>query len=129
MAPLISPDFSEAVEFSPLPKGNYKVRITDCQTKQTKAGDTRLMWKLQTFGQSDPALNNRTITFGTMISGKGAGFLKQLIRAATGEEPTGSFNTDALLGREVLATVVEGKDQDGNPSSFPEVKAVAKLAD
>lgn len=124
---LINPDFSQAVELEDLPPGTYKVRVVGCELKQTQKGETRLMWKLQTFGSETATWNNRVIWHGTMTGGKGAGFLKAFVKAATGEDSVGSFDTDQLMGRELLVTTTVGKNQDGSPSGFPEVKAVASL--
>lgn len=129
MAPLITPDFSEALEFTALTPGTYKARIVGCETKQTQAGNTRLLWKLETFGSEKTENNNRTLWHSTPVSGKGAGILKSFVTAATGETPTGPFDTDKILGREIKVTVVDGKDyKTGEPTGYAEVKAVAKLA-
>ena len=123
--PRVSPDFSEALDLSPLPPGTYKVRLTDVESKTSKAGNHYLNWKLTTFGSENSSTNNRVIFYSTMTSGKGAGSLKALL-AATGKG-TGEFDTEELLGKEVRVTVIQGRDQDGNPSDFPSVKAVAAI--
>jgi len=64
-----------------------------------------------------------------MTNGKGAFRLKDLYRAATGEEISDktAFNTDGLIGKEIMVTVVEARDPQGNLRPFPDVKAVAQI--
>ncbi len=125
--PLVTPDFSEVSESKPVPPGVYSARITDCESKTSKAGNPMLNWKLELFG--NPDINNRIVFTSTMISGKGAFRLQELYKAATGEaiSDRSGFNTDALIGKEVQVTLVEGRDQEGNVRSFPDVKAIAPL--
>jgi hypothetical protein len=125
--PMISPDFSEAADFAPITPGTYKARVIECQTKESKKGATYLRWTMEVFGADESLkVNNRKFWYNTMVTGKGAGNLKSLLRAAMGEVPT-QFDTDALLGKEVQVVLVQGRDQQGNPSDFPDVKSVSKL--
>lgn len=124
----ITPDFSESVDLTPVPPGSYKVRVTDAKAKVSQTGNPLVEWTLTIFGDNNASLNNRNVWHTTSTTGRGAGFLKQFLRVATGEEPTGSFNTDAIMGRELQAIVEEGRTATGEPSGFPKVKAVAKLS-
>lgn len=120
---LIKPDFSEVQ--SAVAPGVYAARIKECESKESKKGSTYLNWKLELFG--NPEINDRVIFLATPVTGKGAFRLKELYKAAMGEDldENGQFDTDSLITREITVTLVEGKDQDGNVRSFPDVKAVA----
>lgn len=127
---LISPDFSEAKELpkdQPVPTGVYKARIEDCEAKTSKAGKPMLSWMLRIFGAEGDisSQNNRVLYYNTMTSGAGAGMLKTLIIAATGETPTSAFNTDDLLGKEIEITVQTKNDPaTGELSKWSDIKAV-----
>lgn len=121
----IQADFSEVATLAP---GTYKARLTKCENLVSKKGGQYLKWTLETFGSDDAKNNNKKVFHNTMTSGPGAGGLKRLLAATVGPVD-GSFDTDALLGKEVSITVVQGTDQHGNVSDFPEVKAVAKLTE
>lgn len=128
---LITPDLSEAVEGSsePIPAGVYKVRIEDVELKDAKSGAKYLKWKARIFGSEGELarFNNWPVYYNTMTSGKGAGMLKNLYKAATGEELAGEFDATALLSKEVQFTLARGKNQDGSPSDWPEVRSVRPL--
>lgn len=123
--PLITPDYSEAQSSQPIPSGTYSARIKDCQEKVGKSsGNPYLNWKLEIFDSEK--YNNRIVFLMTMLSGAGAGKLRDLYEAATGLESDGKpFDTDQLLGKEVKVTLVEARDEHGNVKSFPDVKSVA----
>lgn len=125
MCPEISVDLSEAVDLTVVP-GIYPARITNAEVKPAKSGGNYIKWEMTIFGaEGDLArFNNHKVWHNTMTSGKGAGMLKTFYKAATGAELTGGLDTDALLGKEVNLTLAEGKDQNGQPSGYPEVKAV-----
>lgn len=123
MCPQINPDFSEVVEITP---GEYPARITGSEVKMTQKQEPMAQWELTLFGATDERVNGRSLRHRTMCVGRGAGMLKQLIKAATGEDlaPGQTFDTEALHGREVLLVVGKGKDRNGNETDFPEVKSV-----
>lgn len=126
----ISVDLSEAVELASVPPGIYPARIVNAEVKATNAGTGNyVQWEMQIFGATGELerFNNHKVWHRTMTSGKGAGMLKALFKAATGEELAGGLDTDALLGKEVNLTLVEGK-RDGVPTGYPEVKAVKPYA-
>lgn len=128
--PQITVDLSEAVEMGGVVPGVYSARISGCEQKIAKtSGATYLKWELTIFGAEGELsrFNNHKAWYNTMTSGKGAGMLKNLVKSATGEEIAGDFDTDNLLGKEVQLTLVEGKNQQGEPSGYPEVKAVKPL--
>lgn len=129
--PTITPDFSEAVEFAPLPNGTYKTRVVGAEIKTSQAGNQYVNWKLSVFGAEGDLEqhNNSSIFHSTMISGRGAGMLKSFVKAATGEEPTGQFDTEALIGREVEVTVETGINPlTGETKRWPDVKGVRPVA-
>lgn len=125
MCPLIQPDFSEVLE--QLPEGGYKAQIVGAEMKTSKAGTPYIRWQLNVFDAPDARCNNKAVWYNTMISGAGAGRLKQFYSCAMGKRLEGSFDTQDLMGAKVFMTVVNGTDQNGNPSGFSEVKAVRSL--
>jgi len=125
---LITPDFTESTDFAPITPGTYKSRILTCESKTSKKGDTYLRWELEVFGAEDTKVNNRKFWYNTMLSGKGAGGLKKLLAVTVGPVD-GAFDTESLYGKTVQVVLVQGKDQHGNPSDYPDVKSLAKLAE
>src|SRR3990172_1730710 len=123
--PLIQPDFSEVLEA--LPEGTYQAKIVDAEVKQSKAGNTYVRWQMSVFGADDTRCNGKSVWHSTPVTGKGAFRLQQLVKAGTGVPASGQFDTSDLMGRDVLITVVDGIDQNGEKSGYPEVKAVRTL--
>ena len=119
---LIQPDFSELADITP---GDYNVTVVDCEVKTSKKGATYLKWKFETIGCDTPANNGQHIWTNTMITGKGAFRFKDLYKASTGEEydSTIEFDTDMLLGKELRIAVIDGLDQQGSKSGYPDVKS------
>lgn len=124
---LISPDFTESVTTDPVAPGVYKTRVTEVTQQTSKAGNPYLKVKMNIFGAEGEAAkyNNWPVYTNLMTTGAASGRLKDFLKAA-GIAP-GPFDTDALLGKEVAAVLVEGKDQHGNTSQWPEVKAVKAI--
>jgi hypothetical protein len=120
MCPSIIPDFSEVVE---LTAGEYPVRVTKGELKTTKNGDPMINWELTTFGKDDERLNNKKVFHNTMVTGKGAGILKQFLKAADYDLSSEGFDTDDLLGKELVAVL--GPDKE-NPEMM-RVKSVKKI--
>lgn len=126
---LIKVDLSEAAE--PLTAGVYKARVVDCKTEESRDGKPRLNWRLEVYGASNPGHNGRSIFHRTPLTGKGVFRLQELYQAATREQLTKDnpeFDTEQIMGREVEVTLVDGRDRDGNPSGYPDVKAVRAAA-
>ena len=126
MCPEITVDLSEAVELGGVVPGKYGARVSGAEVKTTNAGTGQYVkWEMTIFGAEGELAryNNHKVWHNTMTSGKGAGMLKKFVKAATGQELTGNLDTDAVLGKEVLVTLKEGK-RDGVPTGYPEVVAV-----
>jgi Protein of unknown function (DUF669) len=125
---IVAPDFSEAVELTPIQPGVYKTRIVDVEQKTSRKGDAYLQWKLQIFGATGEfsKFNNLHVRNTTMLTGKGAGRLKELALAALGKVPA-PFDTNEFIGRELLATIVPETDQAGNKTSYVTVKSVRSI--
>lgn len=123
---LVVPSFEELADITP---GNYKARITGAEVTTAKtSGAPMVVWKLEVFGSENKGQNGQVITHRTMLSGKGAFGIKDLYKAAMKEELKGQFDTDMLLGKEVLLTMAPGRPQaDGSPSKYPEVKSVTGI--
>lgn len=124
----ITPDFSEAVETNAeIPPGTYKTRVTEVTQQTSKAGNPYLKVKLTIFGAEGTAAryNNWAAYTNLVTSGKGAGKLKDFLSAV--KLPVGEFDSEALLGKELVATLVAGKDANGNTSPWPEVKSFKSI--
>lgn len=124
---LIEANLSEVEEMTPVPAGTYQARITAVEAKESKAGNPYLNWKSELIGED---VNGRIVFHTTPISGKGAFRLQELYRAATHEvlsKESPSFDTEQIIGKEVLMTLTYGVDQEGNPRQWPEVKSVAPI--
>lgn len=127
---LITPDLSEAVEIEgSITPGIYSARVNGFEVKEAKNGGKYLKWTLVIFGaEGDLAkFNNWKIFYNTMTSGKGAGMLKGFYKACMGTDLEGTFAPAKLVGCEVAVTVAQGKNQDGSPSKYSEVKSVKTL--
>jgi len=123
---LVNADMSEVT--GNLPPGIYSARMTECEKKESKKGNTYLKWKGEVF---DSETHNGSVFFhNTMIAGRGAFGLFDLYKAATGtelEKGSMELNTEQIIGQEIQVTLVESYDQQGNLSNFPEVKSITKL--
>lgn len=127
---LITPDLSEAVEAADgITPGVYSARVAGFEVKEAKSGGKYLKWTLVIYGaEGDLAkFNNWKVFYNTMTSGKGAGMLKSFYKACMGSELEGTFAPANLVSCEVAITVVQGKNQDGSPSKYSEVKSVKTL--
>ena len=108
--------------------GTYKARIVSVEEQTSQAGNPMLNWRAVVF--DDEKFNNASIFDRTPTTGKGAFRLQEFYKAATGEDLTkenASFDTEQLISSEVMFTLVEGVDRDGNPSKWPGVKAVTAI--
>ena len=125
--PIIKPNFDEVQTVVP---GKYPARIIGSEAKTSKKGNTYTEWKYEVFGADDIRANGATLFNRPMQAGRGAFRLQNLVEAATGEKAQNGveFDSAQLHGREILVTVVDGKDQNGNASGFPDVVAVARMA-
>lgn len=120
---LVQPDFSEVQE--DIRPGTYKCIVRRGEVKQWQSGDQYINWELETTGEAEPKNNGRRIYEKTPVSGKGAFRLQRFYRAATGQALQGSFDTEQLIGKQVMVEVVDGVNrQTGEPTGYTEVKAV-----
>lgn len=122
---LLQPDFSQIRE--DVGPGAYKVRIVGANVdkwagKDGKADTHYVKWEMETFGEADEKNNGRKIWERTPITGGGAFKLKNLYKAAIGEDLDGQFDTDMLLGKEMEIVVVEGKN------GYNEIKSYAAIS-
>lgn len=124
---LITPDFTDVAE--EITAGTYKVRVKKGDVKEWPNGGQYVNWELETFGETEPKNNGRRVFHKTSCSGKGAFMLQKFYRAATGQPLSGQFDTEQLVGKEVVVEVVDGKDrQTGAPTGYTEVKSVRPVA-
>lgn len=120
---LVTPDFSEVAE--QITPGTYKGIIKKGDVKEWPNGGTYVNWEIETCGEAEPRNNGRRIFHKTSTSGKGAFQLQKFYRAATGQVLTGAFDTEQLVGRQVIVEVVDGVNRStGTPTGYTEVKAV-----
>jgi hypothetical protein len=123
---LITPNFEECSD--PIEPGTYKVRVTKASPGKWKTGTEYVGWEMETVDSEDPKNNGRKVFHKTPSHGRGAIFLKQFIMAANGEALSGPFNTEDLLGKELRVSLVNGTNQEGDPSGYMEVKSVSPVA-
>lgn len=126
----ITPDFSECQENTPVPEGVYNARIVDVEQQTAKtSGAPMLNWKMQIFGSDVEGTNNRVLFHRTMVTGKGAFGLRDLLSAAGVKIQSGqSFNAQELLGKEVqVAVATQVNRETGEQLPFSTVKAVRPL--
>lgn len=120
---LVKPSFDEVQD--EIQAGTYKVRIRKGELKSWGEGKDYVNWEMETYGEADPKNNGRRVFHKTAVSGKGAFMLQKFYRAATGQSLTGEFDTEQLVGKEVVIELVEGKNREtGAPTGYNEVKAV-----
>lgn len=124
---LVTPDFSDVQDS--VGTGTYFCRIVDAQMgewqKKDGSGSTPYInWRMETFNEENPKNNGRSVFHKTPLTGGGAFRLKDFYKAATKSQLAGPFETEELLGKEVLITLVDGTDRDGNPTGFTDVKTV-----
>jgi len=131
MCPEITPDFSEVSEVNnePIPSGVYKTQVLAAEQKTSEKGQQYISWKLNIVGaEGDLAkFNNQWIFHSTMCEGKAANMLKKFYKAAMGEDLTGAFDTEQLLGKEVQVVVEQRFNDDGTVNRWPNVKSVMGL--
>lgn len=124
---VITPDFSEAVEFELIPEGVWNTRIVKSEIKTSQNGNDYVNWTMDIFGAEGDyeKYNNQKIWHITMCSGKASGMLKKFVTVVTGEEPKAEFDTDDLLGESLSVTI--GHSPDNNGEARAKVKAVAAI--
>lgn len=120
---LVQPDFTEvAEEISP---GTYRGVVKSVKEASWGEGKPYLNWEIETVGETDPKNNGRRIFHKTATSGKGAFMLQKFYKAATGEPLKGPFNTEQLMGKQIILEIVDGVNRTtGQPSGYIEVKNV-----
>lgn len=126
----ITPNFSEMVELQAgeLPAGVWKSRVTKAEQQMSKSSNTPMLKVEFTVfgGEGETAkYNNWKIFTRLMLAGKGTAMTKQFVHAAGLPD---SFELEDMLGKEVLVATKAGKNSDGTPSGYPEVKAIQALA-
>lgn len=127
---LVMPDLSNVKEN--VTPGTYKVRITGskCGEWNNDRGTTRWVnWEMQTFGEDEAKNNGRYIFHRTPIEGGAAFKFRDFYKAATkAEYKAGTqFDTEQLLGKELVVTVDDGVNKEGSPTGYAEVKAVKPI--
>lgn len=127
---IITPNFETAVEFSAIQPGTYKGRLSGSEVKTAKSGDTYVNWTWTLFDASGDyaSANGREVQGFTMVTGKGAGSLKTMLKAIGVEPVSGqALDVEALYGKEAQLVVKQKRNQDGTLSDWVEVAAVRAL--
>lgn len=123
---LIQADLTEVS--SPLEPGTYKARVVASELKESKtSGNKYVKWQLETWGSEIKTQNGRTVYYNTPVTGGGAFRLADFYAATMKKalpRDNPQFDTDMIIGKELEIVTVEGKDQEGNPSKYVEVKTV-----
>lgn len=122
---LVEPNFSEVADA--IVPGDYQVRVVDAAPGTWKTGTKHIAWTLETMNETEAKNNGRRMVHRTPTEGKGAFRLQQFYRAATGEVLKGNFDTEQLLGKELLVTVKDSLDKEGNQTGYTEVAAVRQI--
>lgn len=116
---LVQPDFTEVQD--EVKPGTYKVRVKGGKVETTQNGTTIVNWQLETWGESEPKNNGRSIFYRTPASGKAAFLLQRFYKTAVGQPLTGAFDTEQLIGKQ-LEVVVGEREYEGR--TFTDVKSV-----
>jgi hypothetical protein len=123
---LVPMDFSG--EIKPLSAGTYAARIVAGEGKVSSKGNPMINWQLETYGS--PEVNGKRIFYTTMTSGGWVSKLKELHKAATGEDIDKSakqYDPEMLVSKEVTVTVVDESytKNDGTQGTRLNVVSVA----
>lgn len=120
---MYNPDYTEAMD-SPTP-GTYHVMVSGWEEKTSQKGVKYLSWKLAI--RNHEKYTGAVIFHRTMLTGKGAGFLRDFLRAADSNYNEGGFEPQQFVNKELSVTVKQGTMMDGSPSKYLEVVSVASL--
>lgn len=136
------PDFSQVVNATPrdpnqkITPGDYMVRIIsyDFDTKDYPPELGKFLnLKFKIFGMSGEfgQFNNWPVFYRCYYTGNKAWMLKKLVEAAAHipqhEQTEEHWDADFLVGKELIVSVVEGKDKQGLPTKWPRVINVKQL--
>lgn len=123
---LVTPNFNDVKDS--ITAGTYTARIVSATMDEWRTGTKYVNWRLETFNEDEAKNNGRSIFYKTPIEGGGAFRLADFYRAAMKATPTAEgFDTDDLMGKEVQLVVADGVNQAGEPTGYPEVKAVRTI--
>ncbi len=117
----VTPNFSEAQDFSPISIGDHVVRAIGVGADRSKKdhGHIYLKWNLEVM---DGPEATKTVNLITMTEGKGAGILKNFLEMLNPSFNGGEFDAHKYLNRPFIA-VIGHKPSDKNPDQmFAEVK-------
>lgn len=124
---LVTPDFSEIAE--DVTPGTYKVIVKKGDVKEWPSGGTYINWEMETVGETQPKNNGRRLFYKTSVSGKAAFQLQRFYKAATGQALTGGFDTDQLMGKQLMVEVIDGINrQTGEKTGYTDIKAVRPVS-
>ncbi len=105
--PRVTIDTSEAQSFEAVEPGPYPMIVDQAEVKNSKAGDPMLNVSFK-FEDPSTAKKAGTVFRNYMLSGKGAGFTREFLKAFGIEIPVGvqlDFDTDDIIGRHVIVQI------------------------
>lgn len=109
----IMPDFSEAMDFGPIPELVYEAEIVQVDLDQSDSGTKYIEVQFKLYGPvaEQNKVDKRQIIRNFMLTGKGTGFTKNMLLPAVGIPEAAFRDTQMLIGKRVkVATVNETYD-------------------
>jgi hypothetical protein len=125
---IVEPDFSEALDMSPIDEGTYPARLIAGKMTMSKGGPGKESVPLfEAVVQLNVSGKNRERNVYLVTKGKGAGGFQQLLRAVGRDDLAGggvAFDTDELLNIDFFAVVT--KQQEGQYAGRDQVTSFLK---
>jgi hypothetical protein len=122
MSPRVTIDTSEATSFEATEPGPYPMTIGTVEFKKSKESQQPMMNVGYVFENPDLVQKCGTVFRNYMLAGKGAGFTRDFLKAASGgaiDIPVGGtfdFDSDDIIGKHVVVQIgnreYEGKLQN-----------------
>lgn len=117
--PIIQPDTTQAIEFTPIPAGTYPGKVVDVEYKTSKNNNPMVVVSFDVTVEGKTRKKKSWI----VITGEGSYNFDQLLRATGFEEVATRlkagekipFDTDSLVGQE-LNLVIEASVYNDQPS-------------
>lgn len=130
---VLQPDTSAAQDFTtPIAPGTYKAKIISCDAGKSKAGNDKIVPKFEIYVGDQ----KRSRQAHLVVSGEGSAGFDQLLRATKNTQladafrnknlnPKPSFDTDTLVGQEVMVVVEENlyTPEGGSPQKRDQISS------
>lgn len=111
MSPRVTIDTTEATSFEATEPGPYPMTVSTVEFKKSKESQTPMMNVSFAFEDPDIAKKCGVVFRNYMLGGKGAGFTRDFLKAASNgviDVPVGGtfdFDSDDIIGRHVVVDV------------------------